>query len=99
MLLRPTLTRPLLRLPSVLFPGQAVSLLRAASELQDSAVQHPFSVPEGMLAVARAEGDGAVACFLPGSRVACNSTSRLVPTMVGRFQAIAPRASASCRGR
>ena len=62
MLLRPTLTRPLLRLPSVLFPGQAVSLLRAASELQDSAVQHPFSVPEGMLAVARAEGDGACSC-------------------------------------
>lgn len=59
--------RPLLRLPSVVFPKQTVSLRRVADSC--AANDTPFGVAESLLEHAAVSHKGCVASFGPGSRV------------------------------
>lgn len=60
------LRRALVRLPAVVYPGQAVSLLTPRK-----ATDAPFSLPRDVIDEAWRNHDGRIAAFGPGARVGC----------------------------
>ena len=67
-----SLLRPLVRLPTVVFPGQPISFTKIAEkavERSSSASIADFSLSETMLRTASQAHDGRVAAFGPNTRV------------------------------
>jgi hypothetical protein len=60
------LLRPLVRLPAVIFPGQAVSFTRRGSA---ATAAMPFELPSELLAMAWRESEGRITVFGPGARI------------------------------